>query len=68
MAKIHVEWKGNMIFEGKDSDGHSIVMDASAIYGGSNQGNLGAVIDGDGQHGVGALSRSWRGCSRTGAG
>ena len=38
MSKIHVEWKGNMIFEGKDSDGHSIVMDASAIYGGSNQG------------------------------
>ena len=38
MPKIHVEWKGNMIFEGKDSDGHSLVMDASAIYGGSNQG------------------------------
>ena len=34
MPKIHVEWKGNMIFEGKDSDGHSLVMDASAIYGG----------------------------------
>ncbi|MFT4300305.1 MAG: OsmC family protein [Desulfovibrio sp.] len=38
MPKIHVEWKGNMTFEGKDSDGHSLVMDASAIYGGSNQG------------------------------
>lgn len=38
MAKIHVEWKGNMIFEGRDSDGHSVVMDASAIYGGDNQG------------------------------
>lgn len=38
MSKIQVEWKGNMLFEGTDSDGHSIVMDASAIYGGSNQG------------------------------
>ncbi|MBB5143601.1 OsmC family protein [Desulfovibrio intestinalis] len=38
MPKIHVEWKGNMTFEGKDSDGHSLIMDASAIYGGSNQG------------------------------
>lgn len=38
MAKINVEWKGNMVFEGKDSDGHSLAMDASAIYGGSNQG------------------------------
>lgn len=38
MAKIHVEWKGKMVFEGRDSDGHSVVMDASAIYGGDNQG------------------------------
>jgi putative redox protein len=38
MPKITVEWKGNMVFEGRDSDGHSLVMDASAVYGGGNQG------------------------------
>lgn len=38
MAKIHVEWKGNMLFEGTDADGHNVMMDASAVYGGSNQG------------------------------
>lgn len=38
MSKIHVEWKGNMLFEGQDADGHSIIMDASPIYGGSGQG------------------------------
>ena len=38
MSTIRVEWKGNMVFEGKDSENRSVIMDASTIYGGRHEG------------------------------
>ena len=38
MPMINVEWKGNMLFEGRDSDNRPVIMDASAIYGCNNAG------------------------------
>lgn len=38
MSAIKVEWKGAMRFDGFDADGRLVTMDASAVYGGRNEG------------------------------
>jgi len=35
---INVCWQGNMNFIGKDASGHEVAMDASEVYGGTDQG------------------------------
>lgn len=38
MSKVNISWEGNMKFVGTDDTGYKIAMDASAIYGGQNEG------------------------------
>jgi len=38
MHTVNVDWKGKMRFDGTDADGHLVTMDASAVYGGNNEG------------------------------
>lgn len=38
MSKVNISWEGNMKFVGTDDSGFDIPMDASAIYGGANEG------------------------------
>ncbi|WP_428560349.1 MAG: OsmC family protein [Solidesulfovibrio sp. DCME] len=38
MYTVNVDWKGKMRFDGTDADGRVVAMDASAIYGGNNEG------------------------------
>lgn len=38
MAKVVVKWEENMNFRGYDSGQRDVLMDASAIYGGSDKG------------------------------
>lgn len=38
MSQVKITWEGNMKFTGRDENGFKIPMDASAIYGGKNEG------------------------------
>jgi len=38
MSQVNITWEGNMKFVGTDDTGFKIPMDASAIYGGKNEG------------------------------
>ncbi len=38
MNTVNVEWKGKMRFDGRDAEGRVVTMDASAVYGGNNEG------------------------------
>lgn len=38
MSQVNITWEGNMKFVGTDDSGFKIPMDASAIYGGKNEG------------------------------
>jgi len=38
VSQVNITWQGNMKFVGTDESGFKIPMDASAIYGGKNEG------------------------------
>lgn len=38
MYTVNVQWKGQMRFDGTDAEGRVVAMDASAVYGGANEG------------------------------
>jgi len=38
MAKVKIQWEGNMNFKGYDTEEREVLMDAAEVYGGLNKG------------------------------